>query len=81
MLVLCDAYIVDFWVNNDNVWIAVVLFDLRLAVSEGPRDGEASRYDSHGSASDWTAGTREHYVLILVDLPASFEYPLLLALL
>lgn len=34
--VIVDFDVMDFWVNNDNIWVAVILFHLCMAVSECP---------------------------------------------
>ena len=73
MRIIIYLDMVDFWINNYNIWISVVLFHLSMAVSKGPRDWESARYDPNRALSNWTSRTCQHYVIILINIAASFN--------
>lgn len=81
LLIFFYADVVDLGVNNNYIWITIVLFDFGLAITESSGYGESSRYDSDRPASHGSTGTSEHNVLILVNLATSLQYSLLLTIL
>lgn len=74
MWVISNFDMMDFRVNDYDIWVTIVLFHFSVAIAKCSGDWKATRDDSDGALSDWATWTSKHYVVILVDISSSFDY-------
>lgn len=73
MGIIADFDVVDFWVDDDDVWVAVIFLHFCMAVSESAADRKTAWNDAHRTLSDRSSWACQHDVIVLVNLPSSFQ--------
>jgi hypothetical protein len=66
-------YVMDLWVNNNDVGIPVVLLHLGMTIAKSSGDRETPGDNSNGSLSGRTSRTSKHDVVVLIDIAPSFD--------
>ena len=81
MTVIVDLNMMDFWIYNNYIWIAIISFHFSLAVTKSSWNRQSTWNHSYWPLCYRTTWSSQHYIVVLVNLAASLKNSFLLSVL